>query len=97
MTAAETVDRNYTLLVRTLQKWADTLIEGGYTDEAATLMEFAINTRTDISRTYYKLADYYVSQRKSEKIQWLEDTADGLLSSNRNIILNHLKEIYFEI
>ncbi len=90
-------DQNYTLLVRTLQKWADTLITAGYADEAATLMEFAVSTRTDISRTYYQLADYYVSRRESEKIQWLKDTADGLLSSNRSIILNHLKETYPDI
>ena len=90
-------DQNYTLLVRTLQKWADTLITAGYADEAATLMEFAVSTRTDISRTYYQLADYYVSRRESEKIHWLKDTADGLLSSNRSIILNHLKETYPDI
>lgn len=90
-------DQNYTLLVRTLQKWADILIAAGYTKEAAILMEFAISTQTDVSRTYYQLADYYVSQRESEKIQWLKDTADGLRSSNRNIILNHLKETYPDI
>ena len=90
-------DQNYTLLVRTLQKWADILIAAGYTKEAAILMEFSISTQTDVSRTYYQLADYYVSQRESEKIQWLKDTADGLRSSNRNIILNHLKETYPDI
>ena len=90
-------DQNYTLLVRTLQKWADTLIAAGYAEEAAILMEFAVSTRTDISRTYYQLADYYVSRRKSEKIQWLKDTADSLQSSNRNSILNHLKEMYPDI
>lgn len=90
-------DQNYTLLVRTLQKWADTLITAGYTKEAAILMEFAISTRTDISRTYYQLADYYVSRRESEKIQWLKDTADSLHSANRGIILNRLEELYPEI
>ncbi len=87
-------DQNYTLLVRTLQKWADILIAAGYVKEAAVLMEFAVNTRTDISRTYYQLADYYVSQRESEKIQWLKNTAEGLRSSNRNIIMNRLNETY---
>lgn len=90
-------DQNYTLLVRTLQKWADILISAGYVKEAAVLMEFAISTQTDISRTYYQLADYYVSQRESEKIQWLKDTAEGLRSSNRNIIMNRLKETYPDI
>ena len=73
------------------------LIDGGYTEEAATLMEYAVGTRTDISRTYYRLAEYYVSRRESDKIQWLKDTADGLHSSNRSIILKHLKETYPDI
>lgn len=90
-------DQNYTLLVRTLQKWADALIAAGYAKEAAILMEFAVSTHTDISRTYYQLAEYYVSQRESEKIQWLKDMADGLRSSNRSTILNHLKEMYPDI
>ena len=90
-------DQNYTLLVRTLQKWADVLIAASYAKEAAILMEFAVSTQTDISRTYYQLAEYYVSRRESEKIQWLKDTADGLQSSNRIIILNHLKETYPDI
>ncbi len=90
-------DQNYTLLVRTLQKWADILIAAGYVNEAAVLMEFAITTRTDISRTYYQLADYYVSRRESDRIQWLKDTANGLHSSNRNIIINRLKETYPDI
>jgi len=90
-------DQNYTLLVRTLQKWADSLIAAGYVNEAAILMEFAVSTQTDISRTYYKLADYYVSRRESEKIQWLKDTAEELRSSNRNIIRNHLEEMYPDI
>lgn len=90
-------DQNYTLLVRTLQKWADALIAAGHAKEAAVLMEFAISTQTDISRTYYQLADYYVSQRESDKIQWLKDTADGLRSSNRNSIMNRLQEMYPDI
>ena len=90
-------DQNYTLLVRTLQKWADILIAAGHTKEAAILMEFAVSTQTDISRTYYQLAEYYVSRRESEKIQWLKDTAEGLRSSNRSIIMKHLKETYPDI
>lgn len=90
-------DQNYTLLVRTLQKWTDVLIAAGYVKEAVPLMEFAVNTQTDISRTYYQLADYYVSQRESEKIQGLKDTAAGLRSSNRNVIMRHLEETYPDI
>ena len=90
-------DQNYTLLVRTLQKWADILTDAGYVKEAAVLMEFAVTTQTDISRTYYQLAEYYVSQRESNKIQELKGTASRLRSSNRNIIIKHLNEMYPDI
>ena len=87
-------DQNYTLFVRTLQKWADTLITGGYTKEASVLLEYAVSTNTDISRTYYQLADYYASQGESSKIRGLVETASNLHSSTRNIIIKHLKEQY---
>ena len=89
-------DQNYTLFVRTLQKWADTLISGGYTEDASVLLEYAVSTNTDISRTYYQLADYYVSKGELPKIHDLVKTASNLRSSNRDIIIRHLKERYPE-
>lgn len=85
-------DQNYTVLVRTLQKWADVLIDNGYMDEAAVLMEFAVDTGSDISSTYYKLADYYASKGDEERIRHLKGMAGALHSSNRDIILKHLNK-----
>lgn len=87
-------DQNYTLLVRTLQKWADILLDEGYLEEAVILMEFAIETRTDISRTYYKLAEIYASRLETERIQVLIETAEELLSSNKGTIARTLRESY---
>lgn len=87
-------DQNYTLLVRTLQKWADILLETGYVEEACILMEFAIDTGTDVGRTYYQLAEYYTSLGAGDKVQRLKDVAGTLHSSSRNIILNHLNKQY---
>ncbi len=87
-------DQNYTLLARTLQKWADALIEAGYKKEAAALMEFAVSTNTDISQTYYQLADYWASLGEYDQIQRLIRTAESLCSSTRTVILRHLKEKY---
>ncbi len=94
ITALTEYDQNYTLLVRTLQKWADILLEEGHTQEAKTLMEFAISTRSDISRTYYKLAEIYASRMETERIQSLIDTAETLRSSTKNIIVRTLRESY---
>lgn len=90
-------DQNYTLLVRTLQKWADCLIEGGYNKEAVPLMEFAISTNTDISRTYYVLAEYYASLGQYREIDRLRAVAKNLLSANRNVIVKHLQESYPDV
>ena len=87
-------DQNYTLLARTLQKWADQLIAAGYGKEASVIMEFAVSTNTDVSSTYYQLADYWASRGESFRIEQLIRTAEGLRSSSRNTIIRHLKEKY---
>ena len=92
LTPLSEYDQNYTLLVRTLQKWADELIAAGYEKEAFPVMEFAVNTGTDISSTYYKLADYWISRGDTFHIKQLIHTAEGLRSANRNSILRHLRE-----
>lgn len=87
-------DQNYTILARTLQKWADILIETGYTEEATTLMEFAVSTGTDTSSTYYELAKYWASQGEGEQIRRLKGLAGALRSANGKIILRHLNKEY---
>ncbi len=90
-------DQNYTVLVRTLQKWADLLLDSGYQKEAALLMEFAVSTGTDISRTYYSLAEYYASQNRYQEIDRIREVAKTLRSVNRDIIVRHLKESYPDV
>lgn len=92
ITALTDYDQNYTLLVRALQKWADILLDAGYGKEAAILMEFAVNTRTDISRTYYQLADYWAFRGEKFRIEDLIRIAGELRSSNRDSIIRHLEE-----
>lgn len=97
ITALSEYDQNYTVLVRTLQKWADVLIEAGYLEEACILMEFAVDTGTDISHTYYKLAEYYSSRGEDDNIRRLKGLAGALRCSNRSIILKHLGREYPKI
>ena len=93
ITALSEYDQNYTLLVRTLQKWADALLEAGHGAEASVLMQFAVSTQTDVSRTYYKLADYWFSRGEAFRLDQLIHTAEALRSSNRDSILRHLREL----
>lgn len=87
-------DQNYTLLARTLQSWADLLWEGGYVREAVDILEFALNTHTDISRTYYRLAKYYSSKGENSRIDELISQAKELRSANKNAIVHTLQESY---
>lgn len=87
-------DQNYTLLVRTLQKWADLLIRNDCEEEAVVLMEFAVSTGTDVRRTYYELARYYASKGNTAGIKALVQTAETLRSLNREPIVRTLQESY---
>ncbi len=85
-------DQNYTLLVRTLQKWAELLYKNDYVAETKIILEFAISTHTDVSKSYYLLADIYKQQGEPEKIQGLIDVAKGLNSALKGTIVRTLQE-----
>ena len=87
-------DQNYTLFVRTLQAWGKQLHELGYHDEALTVLEYAIATRTDISATYYLAASIYQEKGQAEKINHLLLVAETLQSAMKNAIVRTLKESY---
>lgn len=84
-------DQNYTVLVRTLQKWADALLNAGFKEEASVLMEYAVSTGTDIGRTYYQLADYWNAQGEWAQVDRLIQCAENLRSSNKDTIIKHLR------
>lgn len=85
-------DQSYTLLANTLQQWADLLHAKGYIDEARRILEFAVSTRTDVSRCYDLLSDIYIQSGESDKIAQLMETAETLNSLNKEVILRHLRE-----
>lgn len=85
-------DQRYTLLARTLQKWASRLYELDYVQEAKTVLEFAVSTATDVSGTYKLLASIYLKNGESEKIAGLRQTADSLRSLSKKTIVRILQE-----
>ncbi len=91
ITVLSEYDQNYTVLVRTLQKWADILLEAGHTQEAVVLMEFAVSTGTDIGRTYYCLADYWNEKGEWAQVDRLIQSAEQLHSSHRDTIIKNLR------
>ncbi len=87
-------DQNYTTLVRTLQQWAELLLKADLTDDAETVLSYAISIGTDISHTYYCLAKIYAARSEYDKIAGLIHQAEGLRSALRNSIVRTLREAY---
>lgn len=85
-------DQNYTLLVRTIQQWAQALYDGGYAGEACQLLEFAVSTGTDVSATYRLLCKIYQEQGTLGKIQDLYPVAESLNSAMQKTIVRILQE-----
>lgn len=86
-------DDKFTLLVQTIQKWADRLWENGYTEEAIPLLEEQIRIHADVTSAYRKLAVYYREKNEPEKIENLRKTAETLNSSSKSVILRSLDEV----
>lgn len=84
-------DQNYTILARTLQNWAALLYENDLVTEAQSVLEFAMSTKTDVSKSYYLLADIYVRQGHPEKIEGLIQSAQDLNSALRSSIVRTLQ------
>ena len=85
-------DQNYTLLVRTLQQWAQVLYDNGYVDEARRMLEFSVSTGTDVSATYRLLCQIYKEQNTPEKINDLYPVAEMLNSVMQKTIVRILQE-----
>ncbi len=85
-------DQSYTTLALTLQRLGNALYEKGYVEEAQKTLEFAVETRTDISGTYKLLATIYRQNNQPEKIQALIPVARELNTSLSGHIVSMLEE-----
>lgn len=87
-------DLHYTNLVTLLQKLAVLLHENGEDALAIATLEFAVSTGTDVSKTYYLLADLYQDAGTPEKINDLIDCAQNINSMIKDAIVQKLTEVY---
>lgn len=85
-------DQSYTVLARTLQRWAELLYRENYVSEACQILEFAVSTKTDVTATYKLLCQIYQQLGQPEKIRQLNETAQSLQSSVRKTIVRILQE-----
>ena len=84
-------DQNYTLLVSTLQKWAEALYRGGAKKECRQVLEYAVSIGTDVSHTYFLLADLYDEEGESDLKCSLIEKASGLSSLSNKVIVRTLQ------
>lgn len=86
-------DQSYTTLVLTLQRWAQALYDNDRTEEARRVLEFAVQTRSDISATYKLLATIYQQSGMSEKITDLIPIARDLNTRLSGHIVSTLEKM----
>jgi len=89
-------DQSYTLLARTLNDWAKFLYNNNYIDEAKTILEYALSTRTDVSESYMLLATIYKETCQLEKIKELIPVASEINSLMSKSIVNRLNNLLMD-
>ena len=85
-------DERYTLLVRSLQSFAECLSENGSEQEAIRILEFSISTGSDILGSYALLAGLYEKAGTPEKINTLKEKAVSLNSLTAPSIMRMLEK-----
>ena len=83
-------DTNFTEMVSLLPKYANELMEQGYTSYAKDLLEFGISCQADSRTIYFLLADIYKQQGETDKISLLIDHAQKLPELTKQAVLNQL-------
>lgn len=91
ITVLSEYDFHYTTMVTTLQKLAECLVKEGEDQSAITVLEFAVSTRTDVSKSYTLLASLYQQHGDQKKIDFLIQTAQKLNSIMKDSIVRSLK------
>ena len=87
-------DFHYTNLVTLLQKLAELLHDDLEDALAVKVLEFAVSTGTDVSKSYYLLAQLYQQMGTPEKIGHLITQAQGINSIMKDSIVENLQAAY---
>lgn len=89
------IDQNFTLLVQTLQKWAEALHREGYAREARQVLEYAVLAiQSDAGTSYRLLASLYDQENEQAKVAALYDAALHLTSPSGKTIARTLLKAY---
>lgn len=83
-------DDNFTLMVQTISNYGTRLMELGNSSAAISVLEFGIDSLTDISSNYKHLAQLYIDAGTPDKIDHLIETAQNLDSLMKDSIIRSL-------
>ena len=86
-------DQNYTSLVRALQMYAEWLSKNAHEAEAIKLLEYALDTRTDVSASWRLLMQLYLSAGRTADADTLLERADRLDSLTAPSLRRSLREL----
>lgn len=91
LNALDEYDSNYTQLVKIIYQFGSRLNELNFEDDAIKVLEFGIDSLTDISGNYKLLADLYIKKNDMAKLDYLLETATVLDSLNKNSIITYIQ------
>jgi len=86
-------DKNYLELVRSLYRYGKLLYDKQLTDEAVSILEYALSIKTDISANYTLLATIYKEKNNVEGINSVISAAEELTSMTKKALLSGLVAI----
>lgn len=86
-------DKNYLELVRSLYRYGKLLYDKQLTDEALTVLKYALSIKTDISANYTLLATIYKEKNDLEGINSVISAAEELTSMTKKALLANLVAI----
>ncbi len=86
-------DHNFTVLIRTLQKWGTLLASAGKKEDAVTVLSYAVSIGSDIAGTYATLGRLYKERGEFSKIEELKVSAESLTTLMKPSILRDLEQL----
>lgn len=87
-------DNNFINFCRVTNSLGKELVANGYTNAAIGIYEFAIFNGSDVSSSYYELANLYLQTGRKEDIKKLINKAEELDSLLKQSIINKLNDCY---
>lgn len=86
-------DNNYNTLVNTIATWGSRLYELGCTDDAASVLEYGLSIKSDVSRNYTLLAEIYRDRGEAGRIDALITRAENLNTLLKDSLIKKLTVI----